>query len=88
MSNWPRSLIDAETELEDALDGHAAVVEQRTGHAADEIGIEPLVARRDRRVDREDAVAPDLGEGVVERRARRDVLARPLARAGTPSGPR
>ena len=51
--------VDAEPELEDALDRDAAVVEQRPGDAPDEVGIEALVAGRDRRVDREHAVAPD-----------------------------
>ena len=64
MSNCVRVAVDAAAQLEDALDRHAAVsaavaVEERAGDAADEVGVEPLVAGRDRRVDREDAVAPD-----------------------------
>ena len=78
MSNSAAIVVDAETELEHALDGDAAGIEQRPGDAPDEVGVEPLVAGRDRRVDGEDAVAPDRRPGVVERRPGRDVLARPL----------
>ena len=67
--------VDAETEFEDALDRDAPGIEQRTGDAPDEVGLEPLVAGRDRRVDGEDAVTPDRGPGVVERRFGRHVLA-------------
>ena len=70
--------VHAEAQIEDALDGNAALVEQRPGDAPDEIGVEPLVARRDRRVDGEHAVALDGRERVVERRPGRDVLAGPL----------
>ncbi len=68
--------------------GHAAGVEQGAGDAADEVGVEPLVAGRDRRVDREHAVAPDARPGVVERGARPPRTRGRARRAGTPSGPR
>ncbi len=76
-----RVALDALPELEDAVDRDAAgvrpavAVEQRAGHAPDEVRVEPLVARRDRRVDREHAVATDLVPGLVERRAVGDQLA-------------
>ena len=60
--------------LEDALHGHATGVEQRPGNTSDEIDIEALVAGRDRGVDREHAVAPDLRPGILELYPGRDVL--------------
>ena len=48
------------------------------GDSPDEPGVEALVAGRDRRMDREDAVAADPLEGVVQRDAGRDELAGPL----------
>ena len=44
--------------------GPAVAVEERAGDPADEVGVEALVAGRDRGVDGEDAVPPDLAEGV------------------------
>ncbi len=67
--------IDPEPQVEDILDGHAAVFEEGTGDAPHEIGVEPLVAGRDRGVDGEHAVASDVGPGVGECPACRDVLA-------------
>ncbi len=60
-----RVVLHAEAEAEQPLDRHAAgrraavAVEQRPGDAAHEVGVEALVAGRDRRVDREHAVAAD-----------------------------
>ena len=54
----------------------------------DEIGVEALVARRDRRMDREDAVPRDLLEGRRRGRRRPPPARAPAPRAGTPSGPR
>ena len=59
MSNCVAVAVDAEPELEDSVDRDAAGVEQRTRHPPDQVGLEPLVAGRDRRVDGEDAVASD-----------------------------
>ena len=67
--------VDAQTELEHALDGDAAGIEQRARHAPHEVRLEALVAGRDRRVDREHTVAPDGGPGVVDRHLAGDVLA-------------
>ena len=66
------------------VDRHAAglrptvAVEERSRDPPDEVGLEPLVAGRDGRVDREHAVATDLVERRVEGDAGRDELARPL----------
>ena len=76
--------LDAEAEAQQPLDGHAArvgpavAVEQGTGHPADEVRVEALVAGSDRRMDREHAVAAHDVEGIVERQARGDVLPRPF----------
>ena len=68
--------VRAHAQLQDVVDGHATRVEQRAGDAPDELGVEPLVARRDRRVDREHAVAPDPWPRVVQLGAGGDVFAR------------
>ena len=70
--------VGAEPEPEDLLDRHATGIEGRSGDAPDEVRLEALVARRHRRVDREDRVAADPGPGVVERGAVGDELAGPL----------
>ena len=57
------------------------------GDAPDEVGVEALVARRDRGVDGEDAVAGDLVQASSSVARRRPAPA-PARRAGTPSGPR
>ena len=75
MSNWVASPSTPRPSSRTSLDRDAAVVEQRTGDAPDEVRVEPLVAGRDRGVDGEHAVAPDVGPGVVERHPGRDVLA-------------
>src|SRR5439155_14117103 len=73
--------VGPEAELEDRVDRDAAglrpavALEKRPGDLPDEVGGEPLVAGRDRGVDREDAVAADLLPGRVEFVARGDVLA-------------
>ena len=73
-----------EAELEDRVDRHAAglrpavAVEERPGDPPDEVRVEALVAGRDRGVDREDAVAPDLVPGRLELVAGGDELPRPL----------
>ena len=83
-----------EADVQDPVEGDATGVrasvalEQRAGDATDEPGVEAFVAGRDRRVDREDAVAPDPGEGLVERRPRRPRTRGPARPAGTPSDPR
>jgi hypothetical protein len=71
----------------DATGGRPAVaVEERPGDLPDEIRGKALVARRDRRVDREDAVAL-RASGRVEILTGGDDLARPLGeqRRGWPS---
>ena len=80
-------LVDAQTEVEHLLDRDAAGVEEGTGQASDQVGVEALVAGRDRRVDGEHAVAPDLAPGVVEGDPARRTRAR-ARRGGTRSGPR
>ena len=67
--------VRAEPEVQHLLHRDAARVEKRAGDAADEIGVEPLVAGRDRRVDREDRVPLDIGPCVVEAPALGDVFA-------------
>ncbi len=77
--------VGSAAELEDPVDGHAARVrapitlEERAGDATDELRVEALVAGRDRGVDREHAVRADAVPGLVEDRALRHGLARPLA---------
>ena len=84
MSNWDGSPSTPQPELEHPLDRHAArlrptvAVEERPGHAPDEVRVEPLVAGRDRRVDREHAVAADRRARRRRGTAGRDQLARPL----------
>ena len=75
MSNWPRSPSVPRPSSRTRSTGTPPAVEQRAGDAPDEVGVEPLVAGRDRRVDREDAVAPDRRPGVLERLAGGDELA-------------
>ena len=63
-----------------------AILEHRlramvAGEAPDEVRVEPFVAGRDRRVDREHAVRPDRGPGVIEVDSRGDELAGPLGRS-------
>ena len=70
--------VHPQSELEHALDRHAAAVEERAGEAPHEVGLEALVARRDRRVDREHAVPADGRPRVVEWPALRHQLAGPL----------
>ena len=78
MSNWRGVRVDAEPELEDALDRDAAVVQQRAGHPPDEVRIEAFVAGRDGGVDGEHAVRAHVVPGLVELPAGGDVLARAL----------
>ena len=66
--------VHPDAQLQDAIDGHASTVEQRTGDASDQVRVEALVAGRDGRMDREDAVAPDRGPRVAERRPARHVF--------------
>ena len=74
-------VLDAQAEAQEPLHRDAArarppvAVEERTGDPAHEVGVEALVARGDRGVDREHAVAPDRGERVVEGPALRHELA-------------
>jgi hypothetical protein len=74
-------VLDADAELEQLVDRDAAgrssavTVEEGTRDAAHEVGGEALVARGDRSVDREDAVAPDPVPRLVQGVARGDVLA-------------
>ena len=70
--------VHGQAELEELVDRDPALLEQRSCDAPDEVAVEPLVAGRDRRVDREHAVLPDVVPGVVEGHPRGDVLARTL----------
>ena len=76
-----RVVVDAAAQGQDVVDrdapcpGPPLTREERPGDAPDEAGVEPLVAGRDRRVDREGARAPDGRPGVGEGRARADHLA-------------
>ena len=58
--------VHPEAELQDRIDGHRRLGESRLRDPSDEVGIELLVAGRDRRVDGEDAVPtngrPGLGD--------------------------
>ena len=58
--------------------GYSTRVQQGTGDAPDEIGLEPLVTRRDRGMDGEDGIALDVGPRVVEQAPVDDELARAL----------
>ena len=78
MSNWPRSPSTPRPSSRTRSTGTPPRVEERARDAPDEVGVEPLVARRDRRVDREHAVAADRRQRLVERRPAGDVLAGPL----------
>ena len=68
--------VDAEAELEHPSTGTPPAVEQRPGDAADEVGVEALVAGRDRRVDGEHAVAPDRLPGRRRGSSRRRRISR------------
>ena len=70
-----RIAIDPEPQLEHGLDRDLGTLEQGTGDAPHEVGLEALVARRNRRVDREDRVAADAVPRLVERGALRHELA-------------
>ena len=78
MSNWSAVLVHADALGEDVVDGQPRRCQHRPRDAPDEVRIEALVAGRDRGVDREHAVAPDLGPGLLLGRAGRQVLAGPL----------
>ena len=73
--------VDAEAELEDAARPGRRRHRAAAGDAPDEVGVEALVAGRDRRVDREDAVAPDRRS----RRRRATILAATYSRARSAS---
>ena len=75
MSNCVQVVVHADALGEHVLDRQAAGRQHRSGDAPDEVGIEAFVAGRDRGVDGEDAVTPDLGPGVGLRLAGRQVLA-------------
>ena len=84
MSKIDRVALRPEAQLEDRVDRDAAggrpavAVEERPGDPPDEVRGEALVARGDRRVDREDAVAPDPVPGRLQLVAGGDELPRPL----------
>ena len=78
MSNWLAVAVHAHAEVQHVLDRHVAAVEDRAGDAPHEVRVEALVPGRDRRVDREDAVAADLRPGAVEVLPGGDELAGPF----------
>ena len=81
-------VVHADALGEHVLHRQAARGQDRTGDAPDEVGIEPLVAGGDRGVDREDAVASDLGPGVAPGSRRPTGTRRPARPGGMRSGPR
>ena len=93
MSNWRSSPSTPRPICEDPVERHAAgahppvAVEQRTRDPADEVGLEPLVAGRDGRVDREHAVALDLVQRGVQVATRRPRAPGHARRAGTREWP-
>ena len=76
--------LGAQAQLQHPVDRDAARVrasvalQEWGGDPPHEIRIEPLVAGRDRGVDREHRIRPDGGPGLVQRPARRDELPRTL----------
>jgi hypothetical protein len=58
--------VDAPAELEDALDVDARAGQHGRREGAHEVGVEPLIARRDRGVDGEHGAPPDLLQGRLE----------------------
>ncbi len=70
-----RVVVDPKTQLQHGLDRDLGTLEEGTRHPPHEVGLEALVARRNRRVDREDRIAADALPRLVERGALRDELA-------------
>ena len=71
-------VVHADALGQDVVHGQAGRRQHRTRDTSDQVGLEPLVAGGDRRVDREDAVAPDLGPGLLLGLTGRQVLAGPF----------
>ncbi len=76
MSNWPGVPIDALAQVDGEV--HLLRIEKRRGESPDQAGVEALVARRDRRVDGEHRIAPDVVVRVDQRLAFGQQLARAL----------